>query len=40
MISAIPADRLPNREVTDKLIEVFNQKGQSLNRSLYSMNND
>lgn len=28
MISAVPADRLPSRLVTDKLIEVFNQKGQ------------
>lgn len=32
MISAVPADRLPSRLVTDKLIEVFNQKGQSLKR--------
>lgn len=40
MISAIPAERLPNREVTDKLIEVFNQKGLSLNCPLYSMSND
>lgn len=27
MISAIPAERLPSRLVTDKLVDVFNQKG-------------
>ena len=27
MISAVPAPTLPSRLVTDKLIEVFNQKG-------------
>jgi hypothetical protein len=27
MISAVPADKLPGRVVTDKLVEVFNQKG-------------
>ncbi|KFY24183.1 hypothetical protein V491_02255 [Pseudogymnoascus sp. VKM F-3775] len=35
MISAIPADRLPNRSVTDKLIEVFNQKAQYLFPTLH-----
>jgi len=28
MISAVPAPTLPSRLVTDKLVEVFNQKGQ------------
>jgi hypothetical protein len=27
MISAVPAPTLPSRLVTDKLVEVFNQKG-------------
>jgi hypothetical protein len=27
MISAVPAQTLPSRLVTDKLLEVFNQKG-------------
>lgn len=27
MISAVPAQTLPSRLVTDKLVEVFNQKG-------------
>lgn len=27
MISAVPAERLPSRLVTDKLVEVYNQKG-------------
>jgi hypothetical protein len=29
MISAVPAPTLPSRLVTDKLVEVFNQKGRS-----------
>jgi len=29
MISAVPAPTLPSRLVTDKLVEVFNQKGWS-----------
>lgn len=28
MISAVPAQTLPSRLVTDKLVEVFNQKGK------------
>lgn len=28
MISAVPAPTLPSRLVTDKLVEVFNQKGE------------
>jgi hypothetical protein len=28
MISAVPAQTLPSRLVTDKLVEVFNQKGE------------
>lgn len=28
MISAVAADKLPGRLVTDKLVEVFNQKGR------------
>lgn len=31
MISAVPAPTLPSRLVTDKLVEVFSQKGQSMN---------
>jgi hypothetical protein len=31
MISAVPAPTLPSRLVTDKLVEVFNQKGWSQN---------
>lgn len=27
MISAVPAQTLPSRLVTDKLVEIFNQKG-------------
>jgi hypothetical protein len=30
MISAVPAPTLPSRLVTDKLVEVFNQKGKFL----------
>lgn len=35
MISAVAADRLPSRLVTDKLIEVFNQKAQYLFPTLH-----
>jgi hypothetical protein len=30
MISAVPAEKLPTRLVTDKLMEVFHQKGKSV----------
>ncbi|KAG9229255.1 fungal-specific transcription factor domain-containing protein [Amylocarpus encephaloides] len=35
MISAVPAPTLPSRLVTDKLIEVFNQKAQYLSPTLH-----
>jgi hypothetical protein len=35
MISAVPAQNLPSRLVTDKLVEVFNQKGKSSARFCY-----
>jgi hypothetical protein len=35
MISAVPAQNLPSRLVTDKLVEVFNQKGKSSVRFCY-----
>jgi hypothetical protein len=33
MISAVAAQNLPSRLVTDKLVEVFNQKGEHLSQS-------
>ncbi|KAH8665772.1 fungal-specific transcription factor domain-containing protein [Tricladium varicosporioides] len=35
MISAVPAPTLPSRLVTDKLVEVFNQKAQYLTPTLH-----
>ena len=35
MISAVAAPTLPTRLVTDKLVEVFNQKGQRLKHQLH-----
>ncbi|RDL41910.1 Zn2 DNA-binding protein [Venustampulla echinocandica] len=35
MISAVPAPTLPSRLVTDKLVEVFNQKAQFLTPTLH-----